>query len=277
VQQTPVFTAVAAPANIAWTSGFRISCSMAGLQAICAVLRGEQSPPASSFLSHAGFITPGELAELVDALAGSHAAVGLRLKACQLGDAGAAAIADALCAPTSSLTSLELPSAPQLEAAYPLCTFKRKHCSLRDVQTCRQRDQRQRCPRPGCADGVQRVADLLGPERYAARRLSARVMWMLTSGKNRVRCLPDAQATRAKMGAARHLPSSRTLCVAMCCRPVMRARLGHSSRRRRCGRLRRAPSAAQPVWPPRAAAYTYARRAASHERLVWSGTPCAIA
>jgi len=81
VQQTPVFTAVAAPANIAWTSGFRISCSMAGLQAICAVLRGEQSPPASSFLSHAGFITPGELAELVDALAGSHAAVGLRLSA----------------------------------------------------------------------------------------------------------------------------------------------------------------------------------------------------
>ncbi len=112
---------------------------MAGLQAICAVLRGEQSPPRSSFLSHTGFITPGELAELVDALAGSDTPVGLRLKACQLGDAGAAAIADALCAPTSSLTSLELPSAPQLQAAHPLCTLRKSvaHCATCKLQTTR--------------------------------------------------------------------------------------------------------------------------------------------
>ena len=79
----------------------------AGLQAVCDVLQGKLSPPPSSFLSLAGFLSPTELALLVGALKGSRAVVGLRLRSCALGDVGAAAIAAAL--RDSSITILELP------------------------------------------------------------------------------------------------------------------------------------------------------------------------
>ena len=85
-----------------------------GLQAVCDILQGKLSPPPSNFLSLGGFLTPAELALLVEALKGSRAEVGLRLRSCALGDVGAAAIAKAL--QNSCVTSLELPG-----EALPLC------------------------------------------------------------------------------------------------------------------------------------------------------------
>ena len=85
-----------------------------GLQAVCDILRGRLAVPPSNFLSITGFLSPAELAQLVEALRGSRAEVGLRLRSCALGDVGAAAIATAL--RDSSVTSLELPG----EASY-LC------------------------------------------------------------------------------------------------------------------------------------------------------------
>lgn len=142
-----------------------------GLQTICAVLRGEQSPPSSNFLSHTGFISPGELALLTDALGGSRATIGLRLKACQLGDSGAAAIAAALSNSSSSLTSLELPCAFQ-NKKYGNCSDK-LNCEAYNAPgrvIRRQRDQSSWRACASSAYGVKHHADVLRPERCGTAR-----------------------------------------------------------------------------------------------------------
>ena len=87
-----------------------------GLRAVCDILQGKLSPPPSNFVSLTGFLLPAELVLLVEALKGSRAEVGLRLRSCALGDIGALALATAL--RDSSITSLELPGV----ASY-LCTY----------------------------------------------------------------------------------------------------------------------------------------------------------
>lgn len=123
-----------------------------GLQAVCDILRGKLAAPPSNFLSITGFLSPAEVALLVEALRGSRAEVGLRLRSCALGDVGAAAVATAL--RDSCITSLELPGV----ASY-LCSWYIKGFYGKDVLTslgwCRQRNCLFRRTSTGCADGVQ--------------------------------------------------------------------------------------------------------------------------
>lgn len=134
-----------------------------GLHAVCDILQGKLSPPPSNFLSLAGFLSPAELALLVEALRGSRAEVGLRLRSCALGDIGATALATAL--RDSSITSLELPGmATQLPLHMVHISFLRMEV-LTSPGRCRQRNCLGRRASTGGADGVQLQADFPGSQR----------------------------------------------------------------------------------------------------------------
>ena len=123
-----------------------------GLHAVCDILQGKLSPPPSNFVSLAGFLSPAELALLVEALKGSRAEVGLRLRSCALGDIGAAALATAL--RESSITSLELPGVASYLCRWCIYGSYEKD-ALTSLEWCRQRNCLGRRTSTGCADGVQ--------------------------------------------------------------------------------------------------------------------------